>query len=124
MSDIQNIEHLENLENPLVKLVVGIDANELYIKSIEHLENLENLENSLVKHVVGIDANNLYIETFNELNIKSIDKARKTRKFNLESLNNEKEEKIKQLVDSIIQKDMEKLEIKKKQLYNKLRKIF
>jgi hypothetical protein len=90
---------------------------------IQNIEHLENLENTLVKQVVGIDANELYIETFNELNIKSIDKARKARKFNLESLNNEKEEKIKQLVNSIIQKDMEKLEIKKNQLYNKLRKI-
>jgi hypothetical protein len=93
------------------------------------MENIEDLKNNI--EIMNLNENEIIkIENIADeekrsilLKNEKIFKAIQKRKENFINNNNEREEKIKKLVEETFLKDLEKIQIKKEKLYKRLSKI-
>jgi len=91
------------------------------------MENIEDLKNNI--EIMNLNENEIIkIENIAEkrsilLKNEKIFKAIQKRKENFINNNNEREEKIKKIVEETFLKDLEKIKIKKEKLYKRLSKI-
>jgi hypothetical protein len=93
------------------------------------MENIEDLKNNI--EIMNLNENEIIkIENIADeekrsilLKNEKIFKAIQKRKENFINNNNEREEKIKKIVEETFLKDLEKIQIKKEKLYKRLSKI-